>query len=313
MVTTSSSLIIEAEALDERDKENVAIGYALQAETKRINELTKERFDAIGRGDISVELCNSTVCDTNYSYYSSALQAAHAKIQATGSQVTYQSNQYVNDKDTLNDVFLPITNLFDRIPNFPKVDPVLIGFFAAIFIASIFFGRQFSRKKRTSRRNRRFIKSSKWSITSDWLRRSIFPLHRDRYGQWSSNIPDEPGRLRVTPAEYSRMQAFEKSFATVGKSDPEYFLHVTSGAKLIDASRRGNELYSINTIIRGRSLRLLKYRDTSTKVQDPLTGKWIGQPYVCFVPEGYNKADHAMAWKFRLTPSEYRGTKGNEA
>jgi hypothetical protein len=226
--------------------------------------------------------------------------------------------------DGINDAFLPVTNLFDNIPDnqwlthewnafSAKVDPVLIGFFAAIFIASIFFGRQFSRKKRTSRRNRRFIKSSKWSITSDWLRRSIFPLHRDRYGQWSSNIPDEPGRLRVTPAEYSRMQAFEKSFATVGKSDPEYFLHVTSGAKLIDASRRGNELYSINTIIRGRSLRLLKYRDTSTKVQDPLTGKWIGQPYVCFVPEGYNKADHAMAWKFRLTPSEYRRTKGNEA
>ena len=226
--------------------------------------------------------------------------------------------------DGINDAFLPVTNLFDNIPDnlwlthewnafSAKVDPVLIGFFAAIFIASIFFGRQFSRKKRTSRRNRRFIKSSKWSITSDWLRHSKFPLHRDRYGQWSSNIPDEPGRLRVTPAEYSRMQAFEKSFATVGKSDPEYFLHVTSGAKLIDASRRGNELYSINTIIRGRSLRLLKYRDTSTKVQDPLTGKWIGQPYICFVPEGYNKADDAMAWKFRLTPREYHRTKGNEA
>ena len=109
------------------------------------------------------------------------------------------------------------------------------------------------------------------------------------------------------------MQAFERSFATVGKSDPEYFLHVTSGAKLIDASRRGNELYSINTIIRGRSLRLLKYRDTSTKVQDPLTGEWIGQPYVCFVPEHFNKADHGMAWKFHLTPREYGRTKGNEA
>ena len=116
MITTSSSMIIEAEALSERDKENVAAGYALQAETKRINELTKERFDAIGRGDISVELCQSTVCDTNHGYYLPALQAAHAKIQATGSQVTYQSNQYVNDKDTLTDVFLPTTNLFDRIP-----------------------------------------------------------------------------------------------------------------------------------------------------------------------------------------------------
>ena len=240
--------------------------------------------------------------------------------------------------DGINDAFLPVTNLFDNIPDnqwlthewnafSAKVDPVLIGFFAAIFIASIFFGRQFSRKKRTSRRNRRFIKQSGsfmpkqlrgamyGRLTSDWLRRSFrgFPLFRDRYGQWSSNVQDEPGRLRVTPEEYRRMQAFERSFATVGKSDPEYFLHVTSGAKLIDASRRGNELYSINTVIRGRSLRLLKYRDTSTKVQDPLTGEWIGQPYVCFVEERFNNADHAMAWKFHLTPSEYRRTKGNEA
>ena len=215
--------------------------------------------------------------------------------------------------DGINDAFLPVTNLFNNIPDFPKIDPVQIGFFAAIFIASIFFGRQFSRKKRVSRRNRRFIKS-RWSITSDWARRHFqVPIFRDRYEQWNSNVQDEPGILRVTPEEYRRMQEFERSFATVGKSDPEYFLHVTSGAKLIDASRRGNELYSVDTIIRGKSLRLLKYRDTSTKVQDILTGEWIGQPYVCFVPEHINKADHAMAWKFRLTPREYRRTKGNEA
>ena len=291
MITTSSSMIIEAEALSERDKENEAIGYALKAETKRINELTKERFDAIGGGDISVELCNSTVCDTNYSYYSPALQAAHAKIYATGSQVTYQSNQYVNDKDTLNDVFLPITNLFDRIPlfftpDFPEVDPVLIGFFVAIFITSIYIGRQFSHKKRIARRNRK-----------DWRYRSH----------------DEPGILRVTPEEYRRMQHFERDFVTAGKSDPEYFLHVTSGAQLIDASRRGNELYSIDTIIHGRSFKILKYRDPSTKVQDPTTGEWVGQLYISFVPEHINKADHGMAWKFRLTPGEYRRTKRHEA
>ena len=188
--------------------------------------------------------------------------------------------------DGINDAFLPVTNLFDNIPDnlwlthewnafSAKVDPVLIGFFAAIFITSIFIGRQFSRKKRTSRRNRR---------------------------EWGSHSPDELGILRVTPDEYRRMQAFERSFATVGKSDPEYFLHVTSGAKLIDASRRGNELYSIDTIIRGKSLRLVKYRDPST-----------GQPYLSFIPPHINKADHAMAWKFSLTPSEYRRTKGNEA
>ena len=184
--------------------------------------------------------------------------------------------------DGINDAFLPVTNLFNNIPDFPKIDPVLIGFFAAIFIASIFIGRQFSRKKRIARRNRR-----EWGSN----RR-----------EWPIGSPDEPGVLRVTPEEYRRMQAFERSFTTVGKSDPEYFLHVTSGAKLIDASRRGNELYSIDTIIRGRSLRLIKYRDPST-----------GQAYVCFVPSHINKADHGMAWKFHLTPREYSRTKGNEA
>lgn len=181
-----------------------------------------------------------------------------------------------------SDTFLPITNLFDNMPDFPKIDPVQIGFFAAIFIASIFIGRQFSRKKRIARKNRR-----EWG---------------NNRREWPIGSAEELGVLRVTPEEYRRMQAFERSFATVGKSDPEYFLHVTSGAKLIDASRRGNELYSIDTIIRGRSLRLVKYRDPST-----------GQAYACFVPSHTNKADHGMAWKFHQTPREYSRTKGNEA
>ena len=174
-----------------------------------------------------------------------------------------------------SDTFLPITNLFDNMPDFPKIDPVQIGFFAAIFIASIFIGRQFSRKKRIARRNRR---------------------------EWGNDNSAGRDVLRVTPEEYRRMKQFERDFATVGKSDPEYFLHVTSGAKLIDASRRGNELYSIDTIIHGRSLRILKYRDPST-----------GQLYISFVGEWISKADDGMAWKFRLTPSEYRRTKGAEA
>ena len=174
-----------------------------------------------------------------------------------------------------SDTFLPITNPFDNMPDFPKIDPTLVGFLAAIFIASILIGRQFSRKKRIARRNRR---------------------------DWPISSPEERGVLRVTPGEYRRMQQFERDFATVGKSDPEYFLHVTSGAKLIDASRRGNELYSIDTIIHGRSLRILKYRDPST-----------GQLYISFVGEWISKADDGMAWKFRLTPREYRRTKGAEA
>ena len=166
-----------------------------------------------------------------------------------------------------SDVFLPVTNLFDQVPAFPEFDPILIGFFILIFIGSIFIGRQFSRKKRIARRNRK---------------------------QWRNGNHRSPNSLVVTSAELRKIQEFEMQFKTLGKSDPEYFLHVTSGAELIDASRRGNELYSIDTIIRGKTLKILKYRDRSTQ-----------QLYISFVPDEMKKADKAMAWKFQIGDDEY--------
>jgi hypothetical protein len=169
-------------------------------------------------------------------------------------------------------VLLPVTNLFDQVPAFPEFsDPVLIGFFILIFIGSIFIGRQFSRKKRITRRNRK---------------------------QWRNGNHRSPNSLVVTSAELRKIQEFEMQFKTLGKSDPEYFLHVTSGAELIDASRRGNELYSIDTIIRGKTLKILKYRDRSTQ-----------QLYISFVPDEMKKADKAMAWKFQIGDDEYGGLR----
>ena len=170
-----------------------------------------------------------------------------------------------------SDVFLPVTNLFDQVPAFPEFDPILIGFFILIFIGSIFIGRGFSRKKRIARRNRK---------------------------QWRNGNHRSPNSLVVTPAELRKIQEFEMQFKTLGKSDPEYFLHVTSGAELIDASRRGNELYSIDTIIRGKTLKILKYRDHSTQ-----------QLYISFVPDEMKKADKAMAWKFQIGDDEYGGLR----
>ena len=170
-----------------------------------------------------------------------------------------------------SDVFLPVTNLFDQVPAFPEFDPILIGFFILIFIGSIFIGRQFSRKKRITRRNRK---------------------------QWRNGNHRSPNSLVVTSAELRKIQEFEMQFKTLGKSDPEYFLHVTSGAELIDASRRGNELYSIDTIIRGKTLKILKYRDHSTQ-----------QLYISFVPDEMKKADKAMAWKFQIGDDEYGGLR----
>ena len=185
--------------------------------------------------------------------------------------------------DGINDAFLPVTNLFNNIPDFPKIDPVQIGFFAAIFIASIFFGRQFSRKKRITRRNSRRWGDLKVFLTSSGLRNANGNSRRHN-----------PRVLRVSPAEHRRIQEFERGFNTVGKSDPEYYLHVVSGAKLIDASKRGNELYGIDTVIHGRTLKILQYRDPSTN-----------QLYISFVPEEIKKADDGMAWKFRMSRKEY--------
>ena len=199
--------------------------------------------------------------------------------------------------DGINDAFLPVTSLFDNIPDnlwlthewdafSAKVDPVLIGFFAAIFITSIFIGRQFSRKKRITRRNRR-----RWS---DFNPSTNFQTSSGFRNANGNSRRHNPRVLRVSPAEHRRIQEFERGFNTVGKSDPEYYLHVVSGAKLIDASKRGNELYGIDTMIHGRTLKILQYRDPSTN-----------QLYISFVPEEIKKADDGMAWKFRMSRKEY--------
>ena len=84
-----------------------------------------------------------------------------------------------------------------------------------------------------------------------------------------------------------------KRLFTSYRHEPKWFL-VASGAKLIDASKRGNELYGIDTMIHGRTLKILQYRDPSTN-----------QLYISFVPEEIKKADDGMAWKFRMSRKEY--------
>ena len=66
-------------------------------------------------------------------------------------------------------------------------------------------------------------------------------------------------------------------------------------AELMNRSKRGNELYMLNdSLISGRSIKLLKYKCPSTD-----------RIYFSFVPDDMRFADHAMAWKFHLTPEEY--------
>jgi len=73
----------------------------------------------------------------------------------------------------------------------------------------------------------------------------------------------------------------------------EHILRKTK-AKILDRSKRGNELYEIN-MIPNYPLKYLKYEDPST----------ANKLYGCFVPSDTKTADEAMAWKFQITEEEY--------
>ena len=192
-----------------------------------------------------------------------------------GQGTVLNGNLCVIDKNTLNAAYATFHNnvlstnyLFDNVSDFS-----VVCFSLGISLIPIgIYIQFFSRKKRIERRNRKLSKKL---------------------------IQRQPNPLVVTPAEHRRMQEFERNFNTHGKSDPEYFFHVTLDTELIDASRRGNELYSIDSIIPGRTLKILKYKDASTS-----------QPYISFVPNYMEKADEAMAWKFSLSENEYGGLSG---
>ena len=191
-----------------------------------------------------------------------------------GQGTVLNGNLCVIDQNALNAAYATFHNkvlstnyLFDNVSDFS-----VVCFSLGISLIPIGIGLQFSRKKRIERRNRKLSKKL---------------------------IQRQPNPLVVTPAEHRKIQEFERNFNTHGKSDPEYFFHVTLDTELIDASRRGNELYSIDSIIPGRTLKILKYKDASTS-----------QPYISFVPNYMEKADEAMAWKFSLSENEYGGLSG---
>ena len=66
-------------------------------------------------------------------------------------------------------------------------------------------------------------------------------------------------------------------------------------AKLIDRSKRGNELFEVD-LFEPSNAKILRYTDPSTN-----------QVYADFVPDEIDSADAAMAWKFYLTEEEYDG------
>lgn len=94
--------------------------------------------------------------------------------------------------------------------------------------------------------------------------------------------------------EILQLRNIEQRCIAFSMYNPELLL-AELNAKLINKSKRGNELYGIPNIIPDRTVKYLKYADPST-----------GRVYVCPVPFEMKKADQAMAWKFQITPAEYK-------
>tara|TARA_Y100000590_G_C15655566_1_gene990466 strand:+ start:535 stop:1191 length:657 start_codon:yes stop_codon:yes gene_type:complete len=109
------------------------------------------------------------------------------------------------------------------------------------------------------------------------------------------HIISRANNLHVSTEIFARIKKFENEFNRLKENndDPELFLS-EHGAKFIDASSRGNELYELSGLIPERTLKILKYRDPSTN-----------ELYFCFVPDHIEKPDEGMAWKFHLTEYEY--------
>ena len=139
---------------------------------------------------------------------------------------------------------------------------------------------------------------NRWDSThNSRIDRDIIELTTDGRTQRSTTIAN-PNTMTVTAEVAKRIREYENDFNTMGQSDPEYFL-VKWNAEFIDSSKRGNELYGNSTIIPGRTLKLVKYPDTST-----------GQLYLVHVPDGINDPDDGVGWTLGLSGDDYRGMGG---
>ena len=278
MVTASSSMIIEAEArgadepcsyLHPSWSINPNTGICESNINRTSSSSGTNQLNNIGSSAIITAMEQQKADQAARTGQFSSLQIN------CGQGTVLNGNLCVIDQNTLNAAYATFHNkvlstnyLFDNVSDFS-----VVCFSLGISLIPIgIYIQFFSRKKRIERRNRKLSKKL---------------------------IQRQPNPLVVTPAEHRRIQEFERNFNTHGKSDPEYFFHVTLDTELIDASRRGNELYSIDSIIPGRTLKILKYKDASTS-----------QPYISFVPNYMEKADEAMAWKFSLSENEYGGISG---
>jgi len=103
---------------------------------------------------------------------------------------------------------------------------------------------------------------------------------------------------KLSVKELLKLENIEQRFIALDIYGAEKLLSECK-AQLIDKSERGNTLYEICELLKdrfgtSRNVKLLKYNCPST-----------ARVYVSFVPDEIQTADEGMAWKFRLSKTEY--------
>lgn len=106
-------------------------------------------------------------------------------------------------------------------------------------------------------------------------------------------LPVVPMFFRGNAVQIIKTANIEKRMERLKKLGADEFVKQTK-AILLDQSERGNQLYSTENVVKGRTMKFLVYGDISTD-----------RKYISFVRENFTDADEAMASKFSLSSSEY--------
>ena len=211
---------------------------------------------------------------TNYYLGVNDLHTSSQQVNC-GAGTVLRNNSCVAENTNYADVTLPA---FSSVDIDVKSTDIVVGLLGAISIFCAY----------------RFFKTLRHNAMTD---RGVVELDLDGRAQRTIELTN-PNETTVTPEVAKRIQEYENDFNTMGQSDPEYFL-VKWNAEFIDSSKRGNELYGNSTIIPGRTLKLVKYHDTST-----------GQLYLVHVPDGIDDPDDGVGWTLGLSGDDYRGIGG---
>lgn len=137
--------------------------------------------------------------------------------------------------------------------------------------------------------NEEVVKECESALSTSWLVISILPIVL--FFSIFSIFGGLGGGASLRVISISNIEERAKKMEKMGVA---HILKKTK-AKILDRSKRGNELYEIN-MIPNYPLKYLKYEDPST----------ANKIYGCFVPSEFETADEAMGWKWKLTEEEYQ-------